>query len=98
MVQKDCSHKLRHDNLNAATKHADSLMGRLAMARAPIVAYYCDRHACYHCGHNTRIPADVARTVTAASWHRARLAREIEKLSSECALLAMLETIYNEFE
>ena len=93
MALKDCGHKVRHHSLTDAQEHADSVMGRLAMADAPIVPYFCDKHDVYHVGHNRKLPRDVAQTVAAAAWARAALAREIMELGRECELLDLVAKI-----
>jgi len=93
MKFKDCGHKIRHPSLTDAQEHADSIMGRLALASAPIVPYFCDKHDSYHVGHNRKLPMDVAQTVTAAAWTRAALAKEITELGRECDLLDLLAKI-----
>ena len=49
---------------------ADAVNNRRGSLRAPVVAYRCARHACYHIGHNKRLQGDAARLVFEGSQLR----------------------------
>ena len=49
---KPCKVKLRFDNYEEALLSATSYMTDIPLTFTFMVPYYCERHGCYHIGHN----------------------------------------------
>lgn len=93
-MRKDCSFKKRYGDLSTAMRAADSVMDRLALAQAPICAYWCERHQCHHIGHQRWIKGERAKAYASRSWERARLARETAFCDLMLALIDHLLDAY----
>lgn len=76
-----CDSKKQYLCLRDAICAADSYMDRIAMTRAPMMPYYCPRHLCWHTGHNTRVPMELAAPYSRHCAARERLRKEIAFLS-----------------
>lgn len=49
---KKCTQKLKFKSLATAQKHANKYMRDVALTFYPMEAFHCDKHNCYHIGHN----------------------------------------------
>lgn len=77
-----CDAKKQYLCIRDAIRAADRYMDRVAITRAPMVPYYCPRHICWHTGHNSRAPLDLANIYSRHCAARERLRREIAFLSN----------------
>lgn len=53
----ECASKLRFATKQLAQSAADSYMARIALTFAPMTAYSCASHGCWHIGHDRFYPA-----------------------------------------
>ena len=49
---KKCTQKLKFKSLVLAQKFADNYMKDVALTFYPMQPFHCDKHNCYHIGHN----------------------------------------------
>ena len=51
-MSKKCTQKFKFKTFLEATAFANSYMEDIALTFNPMIAYYCNKHRCYHVGHN----------------------------------------------
>lgn len=76
-----CDAKKQYLCIRDAIRAADGYMDRVVITRSPMVPYYCPRHICWHTGHNSRAPLELANAYSRHCAARERLRREIAFLS-----------------
>ena len=51
-MSKKCTHKVKFATFTAARAAANAYMEDIVLTFYPMIAYYCNKHRCYHVGHN----------------------------------------------
>ena len=66
-----CRDKIRYNSRDAAQRCADEMHATYALTFNPITPYKCERHACWHVGHDAYFPRELAiqYAVSAAARH-----------------------------
>lgn len=51
-MSKKCTYKRKFKTRASAESFAQGYMQRIALTFYPMIAYYCNKHNCYHVGHD----------------------------------------------
>ncbi len=71
-----CTLKRQFPTLCEAIQAADKYMDEIALVLAPMTPYRCNKHNCYHIGHNRYMNYDTMDVYSTASRARGKAIRQ----------------------